>query len=73
MFGPDGAPLCAPLAPDVEGLVIADIDLGAIMFAKAAADPVGHYSRPDVLRLMFNQQPAPCVVPMEPDFSDGGT
>lgn len=72
IFGPDGAPLCAPLAPDVEGLVTADIDLGMIAYAKAAADPVGHYSRPDVLRLMFNNQPNPCVVPFEPDFKDSG-
>jgi hypothetical protein len=27
-----------------------------------AADPVGHYSRPDVLRLVVNRNPAPRVV-----------
>jgi len=27
--------------------------------AKAAYDPVGHYLRPDVLRLMFNNKATP--------------
>jgi aliphatic nitrilase len=26
--------------------------------AKAAADPAGHYARPDVTRLLFNNRPA---------------
>lgn len=72
LFGPDGAPLGTPLAPDQEGLVIADIDLGAIAYAKTAADPVGHYSRPDVLRLMFNAGGNPRVVPFEADFEPPG-
>lgn len=71
IFGPDGAPLGTPLAPDAEGLVVADIDLDMITYAKSAADPVGHYSRPDVLRLMFNQQATPRVVPFESDFDAG--
>jgi hypothetical protein len=36
----------------------ADIDLGMISVAKAAADPAGHYARPDVTRLLFNNRPA---------------
>ncbi|MEM6693475.1 MAG: carbon-nitrogen hydrolase family protein [Pseudomonadota bacterium] len=62
IFGPDGAPLGEDLAPDEEGLVIADIDLNMIAIGKAAADPCGHYSRPDVFRLMFNNKPAPPVM-----------
>jgi nitrilase len=58
IFGPDGTSLAEPLAPDQEGLLYADIDLGAIGVAKAAADPAGHYSRPDVTRLLFNNKPA---------------
>jgi aliphatic nitrilase len=72
LFGPDGAPLGAPLAPDQEGLVIADIDLGAIAYAKTAADPVGHYSRPDVLRLMFNPGHNPRVVTFDANFEYPG-
>lgn len=63
IFGPDGSPLAEPLDPTEEGLLIADIDLAMIAYAKAAADPVGHYSRPDVFRLMFNNQPSPVSMP----------
>lgn len=65
IFGPDGAPLCEPLPPTDEGLLIAEIDLAAIAVAKSAADPAGHYSRPDVFRLMFNNKANPAVVGME--------
>src|SRR5579872_5434285 len=58
IYGPDGAPLAQPLPPDQEGLLYADIDLGMISVAKAAADPAGHYARPDVTRLLFNNRPA---------------
>jgi aliphatic nitrilase len=58
IYGPDGSPLAAKLPEDQEGLLIAEIDLGAIGVAKNAADPAGHYSRPDVTRLLFNNKPA---------------
>jgi nitrilase len=58
IYGPDGAPLAKPLPPEQEGLLYADIDLGMISVAKAAADPAGHYARPDVTRLLFNNRPA---------------
>ena len=66
IYGPDGAPLCEPLGEYEEGILYADVDLGAISVAKAALDPVGHYSRPDVLRLLFNDQPTPCVEAFNP-------
>jgi nitrilase len=56
--GPDGSPLAEKLPEDKEGILYADIDLGAIGVAKNAADPAGHYSRPDVTRLLFNNKPA---------------
>ena len=62
IFGPDGSPMGNVLEEHEEGLVIAEIDLAAISIAKAAADPCGHYSRPDVFRLMFNQKPSPVVM-----------
>ena len=58
IYGPDGARIGDKLAPDAEGIIYADIDLGMISVAKAAADPAGHYARPDVTRLLFNNRPA---------------
>ena len=58
IYGPDGSLLSERLAPDAQGLVTAEIDLDAIAMAKSAADPAGHYARPDVTRLMLNQQVA---------------
>jgi len=54
IFGPDSSVISTPLDPHVEGFVTADIDLAAIAYAKNAADPGGHYSRPDVTQLLFN-------------------
>lgn len=62
VFGPDSAVLSTPLPPDVEGFVTADIDLGMIDFAKNAADPAGHYSRPDVTQLILHSQPQRVVI-----------
>jgi aliphatic nitrilase len=62
IYAPDGQLMHAPLPEDQEGLVYADIDLGMISLAKAAADPAGHYSRPDVTRLLFNRTPGDRVV-----------
>ncbi|QOF81303.1 carbon-nitrogen hydrolase family protein [Variovorax sp. 38R] len=68
IYGPDGSPLGTPLAEDAEGLVIADIDLGMIALAKAAADPSGHYSRPDVTQLLLNKtRRTPVVVQLTPE------
>lgn len=63
IFGPDGSTLAGKLAPDQEGLLVADIDLDMIAYAKSAADPVGHYSRPDVFRLMVNHGKNPVTMP----------
>jgi nitrilase len=58
IYGPDGSSLVQKLPEDQEGILYADIDLGMIGIAKNAADPAGHYSRPDVTRLLFNNKPA---------------
>ena len=55
IFGPDGRPLSDYLPPDREGIVTAEINLDLLAFSKALADPVGHYARPDVLRLEFDR------------------
>lgn len=69
IFGPDGSPMADYLPEEQEGLVCAEIDLNKIAFCKAAADPVGHYARPDVFRLLFNNKPAPVVMSFD-EFND---
>jgi nitrilase len=73
IYAPDGQLMTEPLAEDVEGIVYADLDLGMISLAKAAADPSGHYSRPDVTRLLLNKTPGDRVVPFAtPGVEIGG-
>ncbi|WP_409302475.1 carbon-nitrogen hydrolase family protein [Pseudomonas sp. KCJK8993] len=55
IFGPDGADLASPLDEREEGILYATLDPAALIGAKLAADPVGHYARPDVTRLLFNR------------------
>jgi nitrilase len=62
IYAPDGQLMHAPLPETEEGLVYADIDLGMIALAKAAADPAGHYARPDVTRLILDKTPGDRVV-----------
>ncbi|MEM7501682.1 MAG: carbon-nitrogen hydrolase family protein [Pseudomonadota bacterium] len=73
IFAPDGQRIGNTLAPDEEGLVIADIDLGLISLAKAAADPAGHYARPDVTRLLLNTTPSRPVERMEASYRETET
>ncbi len=56
IYGPDGAELATPLPVDEEGLLYAQVDLAAVTLAKVAADPVGHYSRSDITRLVIDRQ-----------------
>ncbi|MCW2793436.1 MAG: putative nitrilase [Nocardioides sp.] len=64
VFGPDGSDRATPLAEDEEGILYADLDLAHIVMAKQAADPVGHYARPDVFTLQFNQAANAVTVPL---------
>lgn len=68
IFGPDGRPLCTPIPHDQEGMQVTEIDMGHITIAKSVADPVGHYARPDVTRLLLNRSPAPVVTCFSPDW-----
>lgn len=71
IYAPDGSELGSRLEETEEGLVIADIDLAAIPLAKAAADPAGHYARPDVTRLLLNKTPGDRVVSRMPEDFGG--
>ena len=54
VIGPDGNHVTAPLF-DEEGLVLADVDLGAVRREQMALDVAGHYSRPDCLELTVHR------------------
>ncbi len=69
IYAPDGQLICESLPEGQEGLVYADIDLGMISLAKAAADPAGHYSRPDVTRLLLDKTPGDRVIIRHRDHS----
>ncbi|MEO5882530.1 MAG: carbon-nitrogen hydrolase family protein [Caldimonas sp.] len=62
IYAPDGQLMHEPLPEGSEGIVYADLDLGMISLAKAAADPAGHYARPDVTRLLLDRTPGDRVV-----------
>jgi nitrilase len=66
IYGPEGSELATSLPESEEGIVFADLDPALIAIAKSAADPVGHYSRPDVFRLLINRNPAPRTVESGP-------
>lgn len=54
IFAPDGRTLAPYLPHDAEGLIIADLNMEEIAYAKAINDPVGHYSKPEATRLILD-------------------
>ena len=50
ILGPDGEYLAGPLY-DEEGILYANLDPNRVLEERQRFDPVGHYHRPDVLRL----------------------
>nr|WP_319514581.1 carbon-nitrogen hydrolase family protein [uncultured Cohaesibacter sp.] len=58
IFSPTGEILSDPIDEGVEGMAIAEIDLGQIPIVKTSSDVFGHWARPDVVRLELNLNPA---------------
>ena len=55
IVGPEGELLAGPLVESC-GLVVADVDVAAVREARTRFDPVGHYARADVLRLVVDRR-----------------
>ncbi len=53
--GPDGNWIVAPLI-NTEALIIETLDFHRVLEERQNFDPVGHYSRPDVTKLILNRQ-----------------
>ena len=62
IISPLGEVLAGPLY-DQPGILYAELDMGEVARSKLDFDVVGHYARPDVFRLLVNEQPQPPVSP----------
>ena len=57
IVSPEGAHIVPPLTQG-EGILIADLDMGLIVKRKRMMDSVGHYARPELLKLVLDDRPA---------------
>lgn len=55
---------------DKESLIIAELDGTLIKAAKNMFDLLGHYSRPDLVQLMYNDRPNKHLITMESEHQD---
>ena len=58
IVAPGGEVLAGPLVEE-EGILYAEVDAGRARASRHEFDPVGHYSRPDVFRLVVDEQAKP--------------
>jgi len=69
IVAPYGLYLAGPL-PEGEDMAVAEIDLSAVVRQKNVLDTVGHYSRPDILRLRIDRSFRKVVEEMSPEFEE---
>jgi len=70
IIAPGGKIVAGPVREKEETL-IADLDLGDVLTGRRHLDPVGHYNRPDVFRLIVDTSPRRAVVEHGPDPDPG--
>ena len=70
IVGPEGEVLAGPLVESC-GLVVADVDTAAVREARMRFDPVGHYARADVLRLVVDRRRMDAVRFVEQEAEPG--
>jgi nitrilase len=68
IVSPEGAHMVPPLTQG-EGILTADLDMGLIVKRKRMMDSVGHYARPELLKLILDNRPAR---PMETETMRSG-
>lgn len=56
IFGPDGRKLTEDVDSTKDAIVYANLDMDEITRIKMFADPMGHYSRPDLMWLGTNKE-----------------
>ena len=57
IVSPEGNHLVPPLTSG-EGILVADLDMALIVKRKRMMDSVGHYARPELLSLLWDDRPA---------------
>ncbi len=72
IISPEGSHVVPPLT-EGEGMLIADLDMGLIIKRKRMMDSVGHYARPELLKLSLDNRPAPPMQLVNSSFPVGST
>jgi nitrilase len=65
IVSPEGNHIVPPLTSG-EGMLVADLDMALIIKRKRMMDSVGHYARPELLSLLWDDRPAAPLHPTHP-------
>jgi len=71
IVSPEGSHIVPPLTSG-EGILVADLDMALIVKRKRMMDSVGHYARPELLSLLWDDRPATPLHASHPSLSRSG-